>query len=153
MAEAGSTLKARIAGDMKAAMRAGERERLGAIRLILAAVKQAEVDSRSEQDDAQIVAILDKMAKQRREAMEQYEKAGREDLLAKERLELEVIQSYLPAPLSEAEIEALIEAAIAETGAQGIKDMGKVMGRIKPQAQGRADMGALSEKVKSRLAS
>lgn len=153
MAESGSTLKARITEDMKAAMRAGDKERLGAIRLILAAIKQAEVDDRSGQDDAQILAILDKMAKQRREAMAQYEKAGRKDLLAKERFELEVIQGYLPAPLSEAEIEALIEAAITETGAQDMKDMGKVMAFIKPRAQGRADMGALSAKVKSRLES
>lgn len=152
MAEAGSTLKGRITEDMKSAMRAGEKERLGAIRLILAAIKQAEVDSRSEQDNAQIVAILDKMAKQRREAMDQFEKAGREDLLAKERFELDVIQGYLPTPLTDAEIDALIAAAIDETGATGIKDMGKVMGRIKPQAQGRADMGALSAKIKSRLA-
>lgn len=153
MAESGSTLKARITEDMKAAMRAGDKERLGAIRLILAAIKQAEVDDRSGQDDAQILAILDKMAKQRREAMAQYEKAGRKDLLAKERFELEVIQGYLPAPLNEAEIEALIETAITETGAQDMKDMGKVMAFIKPRAQGRADMGALSAKVKSRLES
>ena len=146
-----SALKQRITDDMKSAMRAGEKERLGAIRLILAAIKQVEVDSRTEVDDAQALAILDKLAKQRRESMDQYEKAGRDDLLARERFELDVIQGYLPTPLAEHEIDALIDEAIAASQAQDIKDMGKVMGLIKPKVQGRADMGAVSTKIKQRL--
>lgn len=146
-----TALKQRITDDMKSAMRSGDKERLGAIRLILAAIKQVEVDSRVSVDDAQALAILDKLAKQRRESMDQYAKAGREDLLAKERFELEVIQGYLPTPLSDAEIAALIEEAIAATHARDVKDMGKVMGLIKPKAQGRADMGAVSAKIKQRL--
>ena len=136
---------------MKSAMRAGEKERLGAIRLILAAIKQVEVDSRAEVDDTQALVILDKLAKQRRESMDQYEKAGRDDLLARERFELDVIQGYLPTPLAEHEIDALIDEAITASQAQDIKDMGKVMGLIKPKVQGRADMGAVSTKIKQRL--
>lgn len=146
-----SALKQRITDDMKSAMRAGEKERLGAIRLILAAIKQVEVDSRAEVDDTQALVILDKLAKQRRESMDQYEKAGRDDLLARERFELDVIQGYLPTPLAEHEIDALIDEAIAASQAQDIKDMGKVMGLIKPKVQGRADMGAVSTKIKQRL--
>ena len=146
-----SALKQRITDDMKSAMRAGEKERLGAIRLILAAIKQVEVDSRAEVDDTQALVILDKLAKQRRESMDQYEKAGRDDLLARERFELDVIQGYLPTPLAEHEIDALIDEAITASQAQDIKDMGKVMGLIKPKVQGRADMGAVSTKIKQRL--
>jgi len=145
------SLKARIQEDMKAAMRGGDKARLAAIRLIMAAIKQREVDERIELDDAQVTAVLDKMVKQRRESIEQYEKAGRTDLVDKEKAELEVIQTYLPEPLSEDEINALIDEAIAETGASSIKDMGKVMGLLKPKLAGRADMGAVSGKVKARL--
>lgn len=151
MPETASPLKARITEEMKAAMRAGEKDRLATIRLILAAIKQVEVDTRAELSDSELIAVLDKMCKQRRESIEQFEKAGREDLAAKERQELEVIQTYLPAQLSEAEIDQLIGEAIAQTGAEGIKDMGKVMGIIKSKAQGRADMGAVSAKIKARL--
>ncbi|WJW75376.1 GatB/YqeY domain-containing protein [Thiohalobacter sp. IOR34] len=145
------SLKARIQEDMKAAMRGGDKSRLATIRLIMAAIKQREVDERIELDDAQITAVLDKMVKQRRESIAQFKKAGRDDLVEKESQELEVIQTYLPEPLSEAEIEALVEAAIAETGASSIKDMGKVMGLLKPKLQGRADMGAVSGRIKARL--
>ncbi len=151
MPAAASPLKARITEDMKAAMRAKDAPRLGTIRLILSAIKQVEVDTRKDLSDEDILAILDKMAKQRRESIEQYERAGRDDLAGKERAELEIIQSYLPEPLSEAEIDALIDAAIGETGAAGMKDMGKVMGLLKPKLQGRADMGAVSARVKARL--
>ena len=151
MPTAASPLKARITEDMKAAMRAKDAPRLGTIRLILSAIKQVEVDTRKDLSDEDILAILDKMAKQRRESIEQYDKAGRDDLAGKERAELEIIQSYLPEPLSEAEIDALIDAAIGETGATGMKDMGKVMGLLKPKLQGRADMGAVSARVKARL--
>ena len=145
------SLKARIQEDMKAAMRSGDKARLAAIRLIMAAIKQREVDERIELDDAQVTAVLDKMVKQRRESIEQYEKAGRTDLVDKEKAELEVIQTYLPEPLSEDEINALIDEAIAETGASSIKDMGKVMGLLKPKLAGRADMGKVSGQVKARL--
>ena len=145
------SLKARIQEDMKAAMRGGDKARLAAIRLIMAAIKQREVDERIELDDAQVTAVLDKMVKQRRESIEQYEKAGRTDLVDKEKAELEVIQTYLPEPLGEDEINALIDGAIAETGASSIKDMGKVMGLLKPKLAGRADMGKVSGQVKARL--
>ncbi|RMG54624.1 MAG: GatB/YqeY domain-containing protein [Gammaproteobacteria bacterium] len=151
MPAAASPLKERITEDMKAAMRAKDSARLGTIRLILSAIKQVEVDTRKDLSDEDILAILDKMAKQRRESIEQYDKAGRDDLAGKERAELEIIQSYLPEQLSEAEIDALIDAAISETGASGMKDMGKVMGLLKPKMQGRADMGAVSARVKARL--
>ncbi|MEI2782961.1 MAG: GatB/YqeY domain-containing protein [Candidatus Competibacter sp.] len=145
------SLKDRIQDDMKTAMRAKDKARLGAIRLILAAVKQREVDERIELSDGQVLGVLEKMIKQRRESLAQYQSAGREDLAAQEAFEIELIQSYLPAPLGEAEIDALIAGAIAATGAQSVRDMGKVMALIKDQAQGRADMAALSARVKARF--
>lgn len=145
------SLKARIQEDMKDAMRSGDKRRLGVIRLILSAVKQREVDERIELDDAQVLAVLDKMLKQRRESLAQYEQAGRADLAEQESFEIGVVQNYLPQPLSPAEVDALIVAAIAETGAAGIKDMGKVMGILKPKLQGRADMGAVSGQIKAKL--
>ncbi len=145
------SLKTRIQEDMKAAMRGGDKARLAAIRLIMAAIKQREVDERIELDDTQVTAVLDKMVKQRRESIEQYEKAGRTDLVDKEKAELEVIQTYLPEPLSEDEINTLIDEAIAETGASSIKDMGKVMGLLKPKLAGRADMGKGRGQVQARL--
>lgn len=145
------SLKARIQEDMKSALRGGDKRRLGVIRLILAAIKQREVDERIELDDAQVLAVLDKMVKQRRESLSQYEQAGRADLAEQEQFELDVVQAYLPQPLSAAEIDALIAAAIAATSAAGIKDMGKVMAQLKPQLQGRADMGAVSGQIKAKL--
>ena len=147
------SLKSRLQDDMKTAMRGKDKDRLGVIRLILAAVKQREVDERVELDDAQVLSVLDRMAKQRRESIEQFQKAGRDDLVAQERFELEVIQDYLPAPLDAAEIERLITAAIADSGAASVRDMGKVMGVLKPQLQGRADLAAVSAQVKTRLQS
>ncbi|MEM7294351.1 MAG: GatB/YqeY domain-containing protein, partial [Pseudomonadota bacterium] len=129
----------------------GDKPRLGVIRLINAAIKQREVDERIELDDAQITAVLDKMAKQRRESIEQYKKAERDDLLQQETFELDILKSYLPEQLDETEIDAIIAAAIEQTGAGSIKEMGKVMGVLKPQLQGRADMGAVSGKIKSLL--
>jgi len=145
-------LKQRLQDDMKAAMKAGDKPRLGVIRLINAAIKQREVDERIELDDTQVLAVLDKMLKQRRDSIAQYEQAGREDLAAKERFEVEVCQDYMPAALSEAEIGTLIDEAVASTGAAGMRDMGKVMGVLKPKLQGRADMAAVSQQVKERLA-
>jgi uncharacterized protein YqeY len=146
------SLRQRVSDDMKAAMRGGDKRRLGVIRLILAAIKQREVDDRiAELSDEQVLAVLDKMVKQRRESVVQYEKAGRDDLAEQENFEIGVLQDYLPAALGDAEIDQLIDAALAETGAGSIKDMGKVMGVLKPQLQGRADMGAVSAKVKARL--
>ncbi|MDX1697866.1 MAG: GatB/YqeY domain-containing protein [Thiohalobacterales bacterium] len=145
------SLKERIQQDMKEAMRAKEKARLATIRLILAAIKQREVDERIELDDDQVIAVLDKMAKQRRESIAQFEKAGRDDLIAQENAELEIIQPYLPKALGEDELNALIDAALQATGASSIKDMGKVMGQLKPKIQGRADMGAVSALIKSRL--
>lgn len=144
-------LKSRIQDDMKTAMKAGDKTKLGVIRLMLAAVKQREVDERIELDDAQTLAVLDKMVKQRRDSISQYEGAGREDLAEVERFEVGVIQGYLPAALSESEIAALLEEAIAESGAAAMSDMGKVMNVLRPQIQGRADMGAVSALVKQRL--
>ncbi|MEF3192865.1 MAG: GatB/YqeY domain-containing protein [Halothiobacillaceae bacterium] len=151
MTEATSTLKVRITDDMKASMKAGDKPRLAAIRLILAALKQKEVDERISLSDADVIAVLDKMSKQRRESIEQYKSAGREDLVEQESFELEVIQSYLPAPLSDAEIDALIAEAIAATGANSVREMGAVMGKLKPQLQGRADMAQVSARIKSAL--
>ena len=151
MSAAESTIRERITEDMKSAMRAGEKERLGAIRLILAAIKQVEVDTRQAPDDTAILAILDKMVKQRRESIAQYEKAGRDELAAKEQAEIDIIQTYLPEPLSDEEIDTLIEATLADTGASSLRDMGKVMGALKPRLQGRADMGAVSARIKQRL--
>jgi uncharacterized protein len=145
------SLKDRIQQDVKDAMRAKDKTRLAAIRLITAAIKQREVDERIELDDAQVTAVLDKMAKQRRESISQFEKAGRDDLIAQEVMELEIIQSYLPEQLGEDEINALIDTAMQATGATSIKDMGKVMGQLKPKLQGRADMGAVSALIKARL--
>jgi uncharacterized protein YqeY len=144
-------LKDRITEDMKAALRAGAKERLGTIRLALAAIKQREVDERITLDDAQVLAVLEKMIKQRREAITQFQSGGRADLVAKETAEITVLQGYLPAQMSEAEIEELIAQSIAATGATSIKDMGKVMGLVKAKAQGKADMGAVSARIKQKL--
>lgn len=138
---------------MKSALKSGDRERLGVIRLMLAAIQQREVDERIQLDDTQVLATLDKMLKQRRESVAQYDAGGRTDLSDREHFEISVIQEYLPEPLTDAEVDAMIADAIAETGATSIKDMGKVMGIIKPQAQGRADMGAVSARIKSKLGS
>jgi uncharacterized protein YqeY len=145
------SLKDRILQDVKDAMRARDKERLGTIRLITAAIKQREVDERIELDDEQVLLVLDKMCKQRRESISQFEKAGRDDLVSKEVSELDIIQGYLPKQLDDAEIAALIDAAIIDTGASSIKDMGKLMGQLKPRLQGRADMSAVSAMIKSRL--
>ena len=144
-------LKARIQDDMKAAMKGGDKPRLAVIRLILAAIKQREVDERIELDDEQVLAVLDKMVKQRRDSIKQYGDAGRDDLVSAEQAEVKIIQEYLPEALSEAEILAIIEQAVSETGAESMQDMGKVMGKVKPQVQGRADMGAVSGLVKRKL--
>jgi uncharacterized protein YqeY len=144
-------LRERITEDMKSAMRAGEKERLATIRLALAAIKQREVDERITLDDGQVLAVLEKMIKQRRESITQFESGGRADLVARETAEISVLQGYLPAQMSEAEIDALIGEAIAATGAASMKDMGKVMAVVKPRAQGRADMGAVSARIKQRL--
>jgi hypothetical protein len=144
-------LKQRLTDDMKSAMKGGDKARLGVIRLINAAIKQREVDERTELDDAQVLAVLEKMVKQRRDSITQYESAGREDLAAVERFELEVCQGYLPEALSEGEITALIDEAVAATGATSMRDMGKLMGVLKPKLQGRADMGEVSNRVKARL--
>jgi uncharacterized protein YqeY len=148
-----SELKARVTEDMKAAMRAKDAPRLSAIRLILAAVKQREVDERKDLTDADIVAVLDKMGKQRRDSISQYDAAGRQDLADAERFELNLLQEYMPKALSDAEIEQAVDAALAESGAASPQDMGKVMGLLKPRLAGRADMTAVSQRVKARLAS
>lgn len=145
-------LKQRIQDDMKTAMKAGDKVRLGVIRLILAAIKQREVDERIELDDSQVLAVLDKMTKQRRDSIAQYSAAGREDLADVERFEVATIQDYLPAALTDAELAGLLDAAIANSGASGMSDMGKVMAILRPQIQGRADMAAVSAQVKQRLA-
>jgi uncharacterized protein YqeY len=144
-------LKERITEDMKTAMRAGEKARLSTIRLALAAIKQREVDERISLDDGQVLAVLDKMIKQRREAITHFKSGGRVDLVDKESAEILVLQGYLPAQLSDAEIDTLIAEAIAATGAASIKDMGKVMGAVKQKVQGRADMGAVSARIKQKL--
>jgi uncharacterized protein YqeY len=145
------TLKSTLQDDMKSSMKGGNKERLGVIRLMLAAIKQIEVDERIELDNDRIITVLDKMAKQRRESITQFDKAGRDDLTAIEQAELEIILEYLPEALSEAEINDLVEQSIAATGATTIQDMGKLMGMLKPQLQGRADMGKVSQLIKSRL--
>jgi uncharacterized protein len=145
------TLKARIQEDMKSAMRAGEKDRLANIRMVMAAIKQREVDERIDLDDAQVLSVLDKMVKQRRESIAQFAAGGRADLVAKEEAELRLLSAYLPAPLTDAELDALIGEAIAATGAASIKDMGKVMAAIKAKAAGRADMGAVGARIKARL--
>lgn len=148
-----ATLKETIMADMKDAMRAKDKDRLGTIRLIQAAIKQREVDERIELDDEQVLAVLDKMVKQRRDSITQYRDAGREELAAREEAELLILQHYLPEALSEAELDTLIDEAIGSTGAESMKDMGKVMGQLKPKVQGRADMGEVSARIKARLTS
>jgi len=146
------SLKAQIAEDMKSAMRAKDAPRLAAIRLLMAGIKQREVDERIELDDAGVIAIVEKQIKQRRDAITQYEAGGRPELAATERFEMEVLETYLPARLSDGEIDAVIAAAVASTGAAGVKDMGKVMAAVKPQLAGRADMAAVSARIKAALA-
>jgi len=146
-----SALKQRIVEDMKSAMRAKEKDRLLTIRTILAAIKQQEVDTREELDDTDVLVILDKQGKQRRESISQYSSAGRDDLVAQEELELGFIQEYLPEPLSDEEIQALIKEAIEVTEASSMRDMGKIMAHIKPKAQGRADMGKIGGQIKAAL--
>jgi hypothetical protein len=144
-------LKSRIAEDVKSAMRSRDRERLGCLRLVQAAIKQREVDERIALDDAQVLAVLDKLGRQYRDSIEQFAKAGRADLVAKETMELSIVQSYLPQQLSETEISAAIDAAVAAAAATSIKEMGAVMARLKPQLQGRADLGKVGALVKQRL--
>lgn len=144
-------LKDKLQQDMKDALRGGNKRSLGVIRLILAAIKQREVDERIELDDVQVTSVLDKMTKQRRDSLEQYQKAGRDDLADQETFELEILKAYLPEQLGETEIDTLIDEAIQATGASNMKDMGKVMGQLKPKLQGRADMGAVSSRIKDRL--
>jgi uncharacterized protein len=144
-------LKDRITEEMKTAMRAGEKERLATIRLILSAIKQREVDERITLDDSQVLAAIEKMIKQRKEAITQFDAGGRADLVAKETAEIAILQTYLPAQMSDAEIDGLITEAIASSGAASIKDMGKVMAAVKAKAQGRADMGAVSARIKQKL--
>jgi len=144
-------LKAQIAEDMKSAMRAKDAPRLAAIRLLMAGIKQREVDERIDLDDAGVVAIVEKQIKQRRDAITQYEAGGRPELAAAERFEMEVLQAYLPARLPEAEVDAAIAAAITQSGASGSKDMGKVMALVKPALAGRADMAAVSARIKAAL--
>ncbi len=146
------SLKDRLQEDMKTAMRARDKERLAAVRLILAAIKQREVDERITLDDAQVIRVLERMLKQRSESIAHFQKADRQDLVAREAFEIDVIQHYMPAPLNDADIEALIAQAIADAGAQSIRDMGKVMARLKQDLQGRADMADVSSRVKARLA-
>jgi uncharacterized protein YqeY len=147
------SLKERITDDMKAAMRSGEKERLGLIRMITSAIKQREVDERIALDDAQVLSVLEKMIKQRKESLVQFQAGNRQDLVDKETAEITLLQTYLPSQLSEAELDALIGEAVAATGAASIKDMGKVMAVIKGKAQGRADMAAVGAKIKARLSS
>ena len=144
-------IKSSISDDVKTAMRSKDKEKLGALRLIQAAFKQKEVDERIELDDQQAIAILDKMAKQHRDSIEQFSQASRDDLVAKEKYELDIIEAYLPAQLSENEIKEMIETAITSTGAESMKDMGKVMGTLKGELQGRADMSQVSSMIKARL--
>ena len=146
------SLKSQLTEDMKAAMKGGDKERLGVIRLILAAIKQREVDERIVLDDAQVLSVIEKMIKQRRDSIAQFRAAAREDLATKEEFEVGVIQGYMPAQLGEAEIDAIIAKAIQDSGATSGKDMGKVIGLVRPQVAGRADMGKVSEAVKRKLA-
>jgi uncharacterized protein YqeY len=146
------SLKTQLTDDMKTAMKSGDKERLGVIRLVNAAIKQREVDERITLDDAQVLSVLEKMLKQRRDSVSQFEAAGRTDLADIEKFEIGVIQHYLPAQMTAAEVDAAIGAAIKESGAAGPKDMGKVMGIVKPKVAGRTDMGKLSELVKAKLA-
>jgi len=146
-----SEIKDSVLADIKAFMKSGDKARLGVLRLISSAVKQREVDERVDTDDAAMIAILDKMAKQRRESIEQFTAANRTDLADAEVIELDIIKTYLPAQLSENEIKTMIDKAVADTGAASIRDMGKVMGILKPELQGKADMSAVSSLVKSKL--
>ena len=145
------TLKARITEDMKTAMRAGEKDRLSCIRMLQAGIQQREVDERITLDDAQVLAVIDKMIKQRRESVAQFEAGHRADLVAKESADIAWLTAYLPAQLGDSEVEAMIREAIAATGAASMKEMGKVMGMLKPKVQGRTDMGALSARIKTAL--
>jgi len=145
------SLKDRITEDMKAAMRAGEKDRLSCIRMLQAGIQQREVDERIKLDDAQVLAVIDKMIKQRRESVAQFEAGKRADLVAKESAEIALLSSYLPAQLSDAELAAMIKEAVAATGASSMKEMGKVMGWLKPRVQGRTDIGALSTRIKAAL--
>ncbi|MDH4106848.1 MAG: GatB/YqeY domain-containing protein [Gammaproteobacteria bacterium] len=145
-------LKGQIQEDMKTAMKSGQKDRLKVIRLLLAAIKQVEVDQRKDLTDADVLGVINKMIKQRRDSIDQFQKGGREDLAAGEQQEIEVLETYLPEQMSDAELDGLVEKAVAETGAQGMRDMGKVMAILKAKAEGRADMSALSAKVKARLA-
>lgn len=146
-------LRQNIPDDMKSAMKSGDKRKLGVIRLLLAAIKQREVDERIELDDEQILAVLDKMVKQRRDSITQFEQAGRTELADQEKFEIEVLQEYLPEALGEDEISSLIKQAITDAGAESMRDMGKVMGQLKPKLQGRADIGAVSGMVKQLLGS
>ena len=146
-----SSLKNKITEDMKSPMKAGEKDRLKVVRLILAAIKQVEVDKRIELDDSAVLAVLDKMVKQRRDSVEQFENGNREDLAAIERAEIQILETYLPEQLSADELAAMVDEVIAATGAESMRDMGKVMGQIKAKAAGRADMGVVSATVKERL--
>ncbi|WP_069471087.1 GatB/YqeY domain-containing protein [Candidatus Marithrix sp. Canyon 246] len=145
------SLKHKITEDMKNAMRAKDKPRLGVIRLMQAAIKQKEIDERIELDDTQVIVILDKMLKQRRDSLAQFQKAERQDLVDQEAFEIEIIQTYMPQALTEAELKDLIETAISETGAASMKDLGKIMAHLKPKVQGRTDMRALSANLKQRL--
>ncbi len=145
------SLKAQITEDMKAALRAKETVRLSAVRLLIAAIRQKEIDERIDLDDASVVGVVEKLIKQRKDSAAQYQAANRQDLADRERFEIEVLTAYMPKPLDQAEVGALIEAALAETGASSAKDMGKVMAWIKPRLAGRADMAAVSAKIKTRL--
>ncbi len=145
------SLKTKILDDIKAAMKAGEKDKLMVLRMLSAAIKQKEVDERTELDDTQVLAVVEKMIKQRRESIKQYNEGGREELAAKEEAEIVILEPYLPEQLGDAELDKLIAAAIDSTGASEMKDMGKVMGQLKPKIQGRADMGAVSAMVKAKL--
>ncbi len=145
------SLKARVTEDMKAAMRAGEKDRLSCIRMLQAGIKQREVDERIELDDTQVLSVIEKMIKQRRESVTQFQAGNRADLVAKESAEIELLTGYLPAQLGEAELDGMIREAIAAAGATSMKEMGKVMGLLKPKVQGRADIGAVSARIKTAL--
>ena len=145
------SLKGTITDDMKSAMKAGDKDRLKVLRLILAAIKQVEIDTRDELDEPGVLGVLDKMVKQRRDSVEQFTKGGRDDLASIERAEIEVLEAYLPAKMDDAELDALIDEVISSTGADSVRDMGKVMGAIKSMAAGRVDMGAVGARVKARL--
>lgn len=145
------SLKERVQSDMKSAMKAGEKDRLRVIRMVLAAIKQHEVDQRTELDDVAVLAVLNKMVKQRRDSVTQFQKGNRKDLADIEEAEIVVLETYLPEQMDDAELDALIDEAISATGASDMRDMGKVMGIVKQKAEGRADMGAVSARVKARL--